>query len=272
MLRILLSTAAAFILALGLAACAVEEETGSPSPIPTVAQMATATSPPPPLPPLQAGAVAEWGGTQVTTVCLVENQVYPQEPDFRFPVTAWLRALLTPVGIAITEKAGPCDATLDVSVRIVAKPGNYQGENGPVTIYTGGDRQVTVSLTAADREPIAFENSYSVPAWSVASSSDPTTPREYIVRASRMVAQYLIQGTIDIWGMAPAIEALCLPEQDPYDFTGFNAHQALLDASGLFDPAIPNRPVPHSYTSWRLWFETGEVVEDHVLDLRRGCR
>jgi hypothetical protein len=265
MLRILFSTTAAFILALGLVACAKEEEVGSASPIPTVAPTPT----PSPPPPLQAGAVAKWGGTQVTTVCLVENQVYPQEPDFRFPVTAWLRALLTPVGIAITENAGPCDATLEVSIRIVATPGDYEGPSGPVTIYTGGDKQVTVSLTAADREPIAFENSYSSPAWSVASSSDPATPHEYIVEESYRVAHSLIEATIDIWGMAPAIEALCLPDDPLHVFTGSSAEGALLDASGLRDVSSP---VPHSYTSWRLWFETGEVVEDQGRDLRRGCR
>jgi hypothetical protein len=219
-------------------------------------------------------AVAQWGGARVTTVCLAESQVYPQEPDLRLPVSEWLRTLLTPVGIAIAESAGPCDATLEVSARIVATPGLYQGRNGPVTLYTAGDWQFAISLTAAGRQPIVFEDhplSVGSPS-SLASSSTPDTPREYIVGHSDFVIEYLLRAATKIWGMAPAIESFCLPLEEPYDRIDL-VNFDLLDASGLYDAYVAGSPVPNDYASWRLWFETGEVAGQTPLFRNRsaGC-
>jgi len=242
--------------------------TTEPRPTAEAASDEASQSPNPPL-PLRAGAVARWGGAQVTTVCLVGSQVFPQEPDLRLPVTTWLKSLLTPVGIAVAGKAGPCDATLKVSVRIVATPANY-GTDG-VTRYTAGDRRVTVSLTAADRKPIVFEESASGTPSELASSSAPATPREFLANQSDAVTDDLLDATIQIWGLAPAVEALCLPEQqEPYVSFAFGAEQRLLDASDLRDALGGPSPVPNDYTSWRHWFETGEVVAGQGSS--NGCR
>jgi len=223
---------------------------------------------------LKVGAVAKWGDTPVTTVCLTGSQVYPQDPEFRFPVNSWLKTLLTPVGITITGKEGPCDATMKVSVRIVAKAAKYEGPNDTVlTLYPVGDRQVTVSLTASDRKPIVFKDAFSASEPPLlASSSTSATPREYITGASSVVFDDLLKAATDIWGPAVAVEALCLPEdEEPYDLSS-TADDLLLDASGLRDARNAKGTTPSDYTSWRRWLETGEVVAGDDKSPSTGCR
>ena len=224
------------------------------------ASASAAVSPAPSLrQPLRAVTVADWDDAPVTTVCLTGSQAYPQEPDLRLPVNTWARSLLTPLGITITGKDGPCDATLRVVVRIVAIPAKY-GEAG-VTMYSAGDRDVTVSLAAADRKPIVFEDSVRGTPPELASSSTPRTPHDYLVNQSQVVAYDLLDAAVEIWGPAVAVEALCLPQQEePYISFAFDAEQRLLDISGLRDELSGAGPVPRDYPSWRRWFETGDVV------------
>jgi hypothetical protein len=220
--------------------------------------------------PLRAGAVADWGDAPITTVCLAGSQVYEQEPDFRFPVNTWVSSLLGPVGIMITGKSGPCDATLKVSIELTGTAMEYG--TSKTTRYTGVDRRVTVSLTAADREPIVYDAPFHAAPSDLATNFDPTTPHEFLLSQYDDVARDVLAALTRFWGMAVAVGSLCLPdEQDPYLSFAFEAEQRLLDASDLRSALGTSKSVPNDYMSWRQWFETGKITSGDRTSRTNGC-
>jgi hypothetical protein len=227
-----------------------DDESGSSSPATSSTAPSSTTTTRPTR--LTAGPVADWGGAEAKVVCTTIDQQVPQVPGFAYPVADWLQRLLGPVGITVVGADQPCDATLDVTLYLEGRPGEYDAGGGQsVTYYSGMLRRFDLTLTAPGRAPVAFSNTTDTEPGEVTLSSDPRTPQEFAEKWAGVFRAFTIQGLVRVWGAPVGIEALRDGE------LAFDADQVLRDLSGLGRPGTP--PAPSGYDGWRDWYEGATV-------------
>jgi hypothetical protein len=200
--------------------------------------------------PLVAGPIAAWGGAPVKVACLAYSQETPQVSGYTYPVGDWVNQLLAPVGVTTVAPGQPCDATLDVSLYLEGRPGQYDDGNGEaVTLYSGMLRHFDLTLTAPGQPAVTgFTDDTDQQPGELATSSSPRTPQEFLDKWGSVFRKFTINGLVQVWGAPVGIEALNNPDR------AFDADQALRDLSGLGRPGTP--PAPSGYDGWRQWYES----------------
>jgi hypothetical protein len=205
--------------------------------------------------PLRVGAVAGWEGRRVGSVCLRVTQSYPQVPGYQYDLGSVLNELLTPSGVTVLAADGDCDAVLDVQMSLEGRSAEYIGIG---TIYSGMLRHFDMTLSATEHEALTFEHLTDTTPSQLASSTGPRTPEQFVDFYADVWAGVALQGLMQFWGPAVAIEAM---RSETYRL---DAYPLLCDL-GEF---APGECPASEYGVWRAWFDgsQGAGAPDDVTD------